>query len=452
MTKTKKRILITLAIVFLILLGFGLCVYALIQEENYTSKERDEYYENSWKDFKSFEPLDTAFILGFQSEYFEIKESELEYDPYSPDKYSTPYSKFHSQYIDSVFKALTPNDKGYIDDFSYEEEIRRIEEEMGKIGCIAKTLILKYEKKDSIEAFIYESYEYEEFSYSGESPGIWIAYSENNGTDWNYYYTGITQQQPVFVKYYSQRPLIKEKGKLEIDACLLRQLSPFSHPVPMVSYECVKDGIYLVFDMNVISRDSDGDGLTDIVEDKLYLDKFNKDTDGDGIPDNLDMNPRVNYPRTKKSKVYEAILNEDIGNKDMDWAIGRLIFKGNNTIHYFTDSIETVINIPTEEGKKDRIAFMEPTGTVLIITDDKDLMGIQPQKQRIIFVTTEEYKSKAVAYNSGLKGIYISPLFKVDGKKNTYLISCSIGTWSHDYLVQKTIIGWRIRLLSMTIS
>ena len=424
----KKKILITLTIVFLILLGLGLCVFSLIQESEYSSKEREEYYENRWKDFKSFEPLDTALILGFQSEYFEIKESELNYEPYSSDKYSTPYS-------DSVYSIYRSNNYDWAG------------VEIEKIGKIDKTVILKYEKKDSIEAFIYESYEYEEFSFSGESPGIWIAYSENSGKDWNYYYTGITQQQPVFVKFYSQRPLIKEKGKLEIDACLLRQLSPFSHPIPSVSYECVKDGIFLVFDMNVIAKDSDEDELTDIVEDRFFTDKHNKDTDGDGIVDNLDMNPRVHYPRTKKSKVYEAILHENIG-----WGIGKLIFRGNNTTHFFTDSIETVFDIINEEGRKERIAFMEATETVLIVTDDKDLMGIQPQKHRIIFVTTEEYKSKAAAYNSGLKRIYLSPLFKVDGKKNTYVISCSIGTGSHEYLVQKMIIGWRIRLLSMTIS
>ena len=428
MTKTKKRILITLAIVFLILLGLGLCVFSLIQEENYTSKERDEYYESLHKNFSSFEPLDKTFILGFQSEYYVIKESELNYEPYASDKYSTPYS-------DSIYSVYKSN--------NYDWTGVKIE----KIGKIDKTVILKYEKKDSIEAFIYESYEYENFSYSGESPGIWIAYSENSGKDWNYYYTGITQQQPVFVKFYSQRPLIKEKGKLEIDACLLRQLSPFSHPVPMVSYECVKDGIYLVFDMNVIAKDSDGDGLTDIVEDRFFTDKYNKDTDGDGIADNLDMNPRVNYPRTNKSKMYEALLYENIG-----WGIGKLIFRGNNATYYFTDSIETVMDIITEEGKKDKITFMERTETVLIVTDDKDLMGIQPQRQRIIFITPEEYKNKATTYKSKLKEIDISPLFKVDGKKNTYLISYSVGTGSDYYLVQKMIIGWRIRLLSSVTS
>jgi hypothetical protein len=429
----KKRIWIILAIVFLTLSVIAYYTFLFVQDSEYSSQEQDEYYENYWKDFTFFEPLDTAFILGFQSEYYEIRDSELNYEPYSSDKYSIPY-------YDSIISIHESN--------NYDWAGIEIE----KIGKIDKTVILKYEKKDSIEAFIYESYEYEEFTFSGESPGIWIGYSENNGEDWNYYYTGITQEQPVYVKHYSQRPLIKEKGKLEIDACLLRQLSPFSHPIPSVSYECVKDGLYLVLDMNVIAKDSDGDGLTDIVEDKFFTDKYNEDTDGDGIPDNLDMNPRVNYPRTKKSKIYEMILNGDIGNKNMDWTLGRLFFKGNNTIHHFTDSIETVDIMIDDKGKKQRFAYMIPTETVLIVTDDNDLMGIQPKNYRVIFMTTEEYKNNVKSYHSELNKILLSPFFKIDGKRNAYLVSCFIGTGSHKYLIQKMIIGWRIRLLSIMIS
>jgi len=401
----KKRIWVILAVIFFTLSVIALYILWLIQESKYSSKEKDEYYENYWKDFPFFEPLDTAVILGFHSKHYEIRESELSYEPYPSDKYSTPYS-------DSIYSIFYSNDYDWAG----------IE--------IDKITILKYEKKDSIEAFIYESYEYENFSFSGEPPGIWIAYTENNGEKWNYYYTGITQKQPVFVKFYSQRPLIKEKGKLEIDACLLRQLSNFSHPVSMVSYECVKDGIYLIFNMNVIEKDSDGDGLTDIVEDRFFTDKYSEDTDGDGILDNLDMSPRVSYPRTQKSKIYETILNGDIGNKFMDWDFGRLFYKGNDTIHYFTDSIETVI----------------------IVTDDKDLMGIQPKNYRVIFMTTEEYKNNVKFYNSILNRIYFSPLFKVDGKRNIYLFSCSIGNRNDNYLVQKMIIGWRVKVLSMAIS
>ena len=294
-----------------------------------------------------------------------------------------------------------------------------------KIGDIEKEQILKYEKKDSIEAFIYASYEYEERYYGG-GPGIWIAYSVNNGKDWNYYYTGIVQGQPVHIKYYSQRPLIQEKDKLEIEAYLLRQISSFGHPVG-ADFECVKDGIYLVFDINVISKDSDDDGLTDILEDKLYLDKYNKDSDQDGIPDNLDMNPRVLYPRTEKTRIYEAILNDEI-----DWnnkkGIGKLLFE--NTTYNVIDSTETVF----------------------IITDDKDLMGIQPKKYRVIFMTTDEYQNKAKPYNMNLRSMSFSPLFKVDKNKNTYKIFHSFGTGGVDYLIRKTKNGWTIEILSTWIS
>ena len=402
----KKRILISLTIIFLLFLIIGLYVKSLLQEDKYSSKEESEYYKNS-KSFP-FKPLDTTFILGFHSEYYEIQKAESNYEPYSPNKSFTPYT-------DSIYSM--ERTMGY--------DMQKIEIE--SIGKIEKTNILKYEKKDSIEAFVYESSEYE--SFLGD-PGIWIGYSENNGKDWRYYYTGIVQRQPVFIKYYSKRPLIKEKGKLEIDACLLRQLSPIEIPVGLPSYECVQDGIYVVFDINVIAKDSDGDGLTDIVEDKLYLNKYNKDTDGDGIPDNLDANPRVHYPRTEKSKVYEAILTEDIGHKDMDWFFGRLVFNGNNTVYHVTDS----------------------TKTVLIVTDDKDLMGIQPQEYRVIFMTKDEYKNRANPYDSDLNRMYFSPLFKIDNKKNTYVVSYGGISWDDEYLVKKMIIGWRIKSLSTTIS
>jgi len=433
----KKIILRTLAVVFLILLMLGFCFFSLIKESESKSKEEEDYYEEQWKDFMPFEPLDTALILSFIPEYYEIHESKLNYEPYSSEKYLTPYN-------DSIISIIRENNYQW-------NEVK-----IDKIGKVDKTNILKHEKKDSIEAFIYTSSEYEDLFW-GES-GIWIAYSENEGKKWEYFYTGIVQGQPVFVKYYSQRPLIKEKGILEIDACLLRQLSAAVHPGPGPTYECVKDGIYLVFVIKTIAQDTDGDGLTDIIENKFFTDKYNKDTNGNGIPDNLDMNPRVSYPRTNKSKVYETILNGGIGAKDIDWAIGKLCFRGNNTITHFTDLIEKVDYEPTGKKnllgirKREKVSYMTPTETVLIVTDDKDLMGIFPKNYRVIFMTTEEYKANQNTYNSTLEKIYLSPLFRVDGKRNKYLVSCSIGTGSDYYLVQKIFFGWRIRLLQMMIS
>jgi hypothetical protein len=415
-----------------------LCTNSFAQKDKYSSKEENEYYKNLERNFVPFKPFDTEFILGFKSEYYEIHEDELNYESYSFDKYLTPYQDSISKIEDAIHEkiySLASTAYQYSKELpdSIREVINGLHDSLflffqtlEYIGKVEKYRVLKYEKKDNIEAFIYESCEYENI-YFGE-PGIWIGYSENNGRDWNYYYTGIVQRQPVFVKYYSQRPLIKEKDKLEIDACLLKQLSSFSHPGPGPSYECVKDGIYLVFDINLIKRDSDGDGLTDIVEDKLYLDKYNKDTNEDGVPDNLDTNPRVHYPRTEKSRIYEAMLDDEI-----DWnkrrEIGKLRFN-ENTTYNVTDSTETV----------------------LIITDDKDLMGIKPQKYRIIFMTTDEYQNKTKFYKTELNRMYFSPLFKVDKKRDTYKMTYDFNTWGSEYLIRKTKKGWIVKILSMWIS
>ena len=397
-----------------IFLATTFCANLLAQVDEYPSKERDEYYKNLEKSYIPFKPLKKSFISGYKPEYYEIHRSELNTQSYKPE-YSSPY-------LDSILSTM-----------SYREYLRQSmiqtihAAKIDKICNIEISQILTYEKKDSIEAFIYKSYEFED-RFSGGGPGIWVAYSENYGKDWNYYYTGIVQGQPIGVKVYPPRPLIKEKNKLEIEACLYRQISPFGHP-GVVSYERVKDDIYLVFDINVLARDSDGDGLTDIIEDKLYLNKYNKDTDGDGIPDNLDMNPRVHYPRTEITKVYEAILNDEI-----DWnhenGIGRLLFS-ENTTHNTTD----------------------PTETLLIITDNEDLMGVQAKNHRIIFITKDEYLNKSKPYNQNPRGMGLSPLFKVDDMENTYIMAFhSSGTFGCNYLIRKTKDAWTIEMLTMWIS
>ena len=400
----KKMILIFLTIIFSVNLS--------AQRENYPSKEMNKYYKNLWRGIKfHFIPKSTITILNFKPEYYKIEKSKTDYEPFSSDNFLPSYSN-------SLLEKIDPNNYAELG----------IEYTIERIGNISTTQILKYEKCDSIVAFVYESSKYENIFW-GE-PGIWIGYSENGGEDFSHYYTGIVQKQPVYVKPNSKRSLIKEKGVLEIDACLLQQLTAFSHPGPGPDYKCVKDGIYLVFDIDIIAKDSDGDRLTDIVEDKFFLDRYNNDTNGNGIPDNRDPNPRVNYPRTEKSKIYEAILNNEI-----IWESGGFI-SGKGKLIF----------------KEDSLFVSDDSETVLMITDDRDLMGIKRNKSRVIFMTREEYKKNSQGYRTLLERRSLTPLFKVDGKEDTYLIRESSGTVSQTFLIKKTEEGWTIEIISFSMS
>ena len=373
--------------------------------EQNKSSEEEAYYKN--REFKEYEPLNMEVFSNYYDDFFKFVEVS-DYAPYNDTLYFTPYQ-------DSVFRL----------DWEYwwSDSLRQF------VGKIDKSFILKQEKKGNVEAFIYYDREYENF-YFGES-GIWVAYSDDNGETWSYYYTGIVQKQPLFVKWYSSHPLINEEGDLQIEACLLRQTSPFSHPVPTQSYQLAKDGLLLTLDLKTLRKDSDGDGLTDIVEAKFRTDPKNTDTDGDGIPDNLDLNPRFASQRTDKSVIYEAVLNEV-----------QIPFWGE-------DEEETILPI---DATPETHYTVDTTETILIVTDDPALQNILPTSYRVIILTAEEFESNPRYFKNDLNKMYFTPLFKVDGKKDTYLFTYSFNTWGASYWVKKTNKGWVIVMTSQWIS
>lgn len=340
--------------------------------EQNKSSEKESYYKK--RKFKERKPLNKEVFLNYYDDFFNFVEVN-DYTPYCDTLYFTPYqdSVFHSSWL-------------FEEDFKIEY-----------YASIDKCRILKQEKKGNVEAFIYNDSEYENLFW-GES-GIWVAYSEDNGETWSYFYTGIVQKQPLFVKWYSSYPLINEKGDLQIEACLLRQSSPFIHPGPGPSYRLAKDGLLLTLDLETLRKDSDGDGLTDIVEAKFRTDPNNADTDGDGIPDNLDLNPRFASNRTDKSVIFEAILDDDV------------------LIHFWGEEEETILPI---DKTPETHYVVDTTETVLIVTDEPGLQNIQPKSCRVIILTTEEYENQPRYFQNDLNDISFSPLFKVNGKKDTF--------------------------------
>ena len=382
----------------LLLLALLVPAFSFAQVD-YESKEREEYYDKN-RHYKPFEPVKKKVVANYHDDFFKFAKVD-NYTPYNDTLFFTPYQdsvEFHSvarQYI----------------------------------GGIDRFRILKHEKKGKVEAFVYYDFKYVE-TFTGE-PEIWVAYSDDNGESWSHYYTGIVQKQPLFVKWYSSYPLINEQGDLQIEACLLRQMSSFILPFGAPSYQLVKDGLLLTLDLKTLRKDSDGDGLTDIVEAKFRTDSNNDDTDGDGIPDNMDMNPRFASNRTDKSIIFEALINDD------------------EDICYGFKDCESVLSI---DERPEVHCVVDTTETILIVTDELGLQNIQPKSYRVIILTTEEYESNPRYFQNDLCRMRISPLFKVDGEKDTYIFDYGFNTWGSGYWVKKTEKGWRIVQTYMIIS
>lgn len=395
--------MIKITITFIIL-AFTLSLFG--QEKNeYPSKEQEQY--NKHLNYKPFSKVEKSKILNYRNKLLVLKEID-KYKPYNNSLYFTPYQ-------DSIFSIMY--NPANIDSMIFPKP--------EFIGKIEKSRILKYEKEGAFHAFVYSNYKFENGVFGEE--GIWIAISNDNGENWNYYYTGIVQRQPLYLKWYSEIPMIVDNNNIQIEAVLLQQQNSFIHPGPKPEYKIIKDGISVLFELNLLTLDSDNDGLTDVVENKLHTNIANKDTDNDGIPDSLDLNPRIDSKRMKLSIVYETIIN---GNIPWD-----------------TTGIEI-----TENESTKRNFVTDTTETIMIVTDNPDLINIQPNIYRVILITEKEYKKFKSDFQTGLKDMHFTPSFKVDDLKDTYIINRSFETGGERYLVKKTKKGWRIKLISMWIS
>lgn len=367
------------------------------------SKEETIYNKNH----KSvpFQPLSVEEVKHYKNEFFRYERIE-DYNPYDDSLYKLPYEDYRIPYQDSVL---------HTESNSWYESTPQC------IGKVDKRNILRYEKKGQIEAFVFEENRFLCLM------GLWVAYSSDDGNTWEYYYTGIMQKKPLFAKWYSRVPLINDDGDVQIEACFFVQENRFG-PWGWEYFDLAEDGLLLTFDLETLKKDTDGDGLTDIVEALFRTNPNDKDTDGDGITDDLDMNPRFALPRTDKTIVFEAILNEDERLNCPRWETDtcELIPLDEVTpIHYATDSMQTI----------------------MVVTDDPNLLSVQPALCRIIFVTSKELAAKRRCFADELYGYNITPLFKADELDDTWIFSMSSrigGVWKSGYYAKKTKQGWEI--------
>ncbi len=124
--------------------------------------------------------------------------------------------------------------------------------------------------------------------------GYWIVRSTDNGKTWERpRYAGLRPMHPYVVCAQSRMPLLVG-GRLHIEVAI-RELDESKITFPPIgrSFKQERSGLFLDAAWADIERDSDGDGLTDLAEERLLTDPLLADTDGDGLTDGTDPLPHI---------------------------------------------------------------------------------------------------------------------------------------------------------------
>jgi hypothetical protein len=158
----------------------------------------------------------------------------------------------------------------------------------------------------------------------------WVIRSRDGGKTWSRpLYTGLRLEAPYVIHPVSNLPLLDGAVPAACDHhepadCLtievsIRELDESSISFPPVSLRAkrVQDGLMLTIPFADLERDSDGDGLTDLAEERLVTDPANPDTDGDGLRDGDDPLPQVarSGVMTDPSAALAAVLERVAGMK-----------------------------------------------------------------------------------------------------------------------------------------
>lgn len=107
-------------------------------------------------------------------------------------------------------------------------------------------------------------------------------------------YLGLPVHRPYVLAKKQRAPVLDAQGivRLTVDEAPLDDRSITFPPVALRA-ETTRRGVMLEVPLAVLTQDSDGDGVADLVEDRLLLHPGLADTDGDGLLDGVDPSPRV---------------------------------------------------------------------------------------------------------------------------------------------------------------
>ena len=360
--------------------------------------------------------FDKNFLKSYQDSVFaERIQRRIQYGSI---KFPDSTSRLKNQWL----KEFQKDQKEFFEDGNYEKWKTYYKLYFAKYGPIFKKDIILSGKYENQIAILYFDRKYDDLM-----PGYWLAVLNNNGNSWKNYYTGLSKGHFYSINCKSDLPIWKNDSLLQFNAALVCRNGEFIHPGPGPKFKLIYH-VLLTMNLNKMCRDSDGDGLTDIEEQKMMLNPQNVDTDGDGIPDKFDKNPRYKSASSENTLIYEMILEP------------KKIIMPFDSVKY---NYEEIVKSRKESENIEK--------TYLIVTDDDDLKQINPIRHRFIILTEDEYQEHQKNYPISFSKYSISPFFKCDNLRNSYKLRAHVGTGSSTYLIRKHEEGFFVTTISRMI-
>lgn len=403
--KRKKILVIIVTLLTLIFIAVILLNYFQINPNKflYYSSQEENYFKDLHKSNRTgllkFEPADIRIVKKIPYDFITVSKVNDQIKSISQHK------KF-----EKLRKEL--NFKDYYNDTSFVS-----------IAFHYKNNVLTFGRLKNKIAIIFESYDL-------IGPGVSIAISNDNGTTYKTYYTGLTNKCYYDIKENDSIPLFVNNTTIQLKVDLVRIIKK-SIWVELPKYEIIDKNLLLTLDLKKIMNDSDHDNLTDLTELNLNLNPKNKDSDGDGIQDDIDTNPRFRSLNEDKTCVFEELIEQKNRRKLKRFENSYYIRNDNNSKHL--------------DYKHLKIKFTE-----LIVTDNKTFQSINPSENRIIIMTTEEFKKYKLKYPM-VDRIENVEIFRCDFWFNAYKVYKSNSNSSEEYIIKRTWNGWKFILESMTI-
>jgi len=215
-----------------------------------------------------------------------------------------PLGPCHIQVLELPARYRQPVDEKRLDNcFISDSEKKQLEKNYPTVSqyvCVSRSWMSA--DKKAIALLIYHEL------------GPFLLFSKNSGKAWSApLYLGL-HRLPEAAWYApladSKFPMIAD-GRVRIEVTIWKQdKSKPGSPLLGYSYLWKKWNQYLSMSIADLQRDSDGDGLTDLFEERILTDPHSVDTDRDGIPDGSDNQPLTPFPKrlTESDRIVLALM------------------------------------------------------------------------------------------------------------------------------------------------